>query len=383
MSADYPWWACRFWNGMSTSVWIRFLARHKFKVSWRKFHIVFGASYFALANSVLNRIQALLYSRKITQTKETAPIFVIGHWRSGTTFLHQLLAQDPRFITPTTYECFVPQHFLVSRHFGTKLKYLIPKMRPMDPMAIDWESPQEDEFALMSMGLGSLYESLAFPAVLREGIDDFGSGTLSGARQIHWATTYRHFLKSVMYGRARLGPKDRIVSKSPPHTARLELLAETFPTAQFIHIVRHPEDVFSSSVNLWRSLIETQSCQSSQKNPSRQTLEAFVLDLFQAFYRRFPDVVQTLPTVRLVNIRYEDLITNPMAVLEHVYTQLCLGEWSQAKSAMADHLDTVKDWRPADHYLSACEQDMIWNRWGWFYQRFGYERRAARKQKIL
>jgi hypothetical protein len=49
--------------------------------------------------------------------------------------------------------------------------------------------------------------------------------------------------------------------KSPTHTARLHILREMFPQAKFIHIVRDPCEVFSSTVRLWRALFETQACQ--------------------------------------------------------------------------------------------------------------------------
>jgi len=376
MSADYPWWSCRFWNGMDAPTWFGLLARHRFDVSWRRFHIVFGASYFSLLNSLLNGVQQLLYARAIDRQADPAPLFIIGHWRSGTTFLHELLACDPLLVSPTTYECFVPQHFLVSRRLGMKLEYLVPKIRPMDPMEVDWSSAQEDEFALMSMGLGSSYEAVAFPSALREAFAGIGDSSRSADERAAWQRHYRGFLKSVLYGRSQAPRAARVVSKSPPHTARLAWLAEMFPDAKFIHLVRHPEDVFPSSVNLWRSLIETQSCQGPESNPPDEELAAFVLDLLPALYSEFFEAAERLPPQRFCEIRYEDLIAAPQSVLEHTYRQLVLPGWDNAQSSISDYLNDAQSWKAATHAVSPFNQKEIWRRWGFLYERYGYQPRG-------
>src|SRR4029077_5609932 len=82
-------------------------------------------------------------------------IFIIGHWRTGTTLLYELLTLDQRFIAPTPMECFAPA---VCLGFGRVLRWLsfmLPANRPMDNMPVGWDRPQEDEFALMNLGLGS------------------------------------------------------------------------------------------------------------------------------------------------------------------------------------------------------------------------------------
>ena len=66
----------------------------------------------SLMNSLFWLMQSALYGRKIAATDiEEDPIFVIGHWRSGTTLLHELLILDPRHTYPDTFACFAPNHF--------------------------------------------------------------------------------------------------------------------------------------------------------------------------------------------------------------------------------------------------------------------------------
>ena len=82
----------------------------------------------------------------------------------GTTLLHELLIRDPRHAFPTTYECLVPHHFLMTESWLPKLLWwMMPSRRPMDNMPAGWDRPQEDEFALCLLGQPSPYERIAFP----------------------------------------------------------------------------------------------------------------------------------------------------------------------------------------------------------------------------
>ena len=103
--------------------------------------------------------------RAIARTEiDEPPLFVIGHWRSGTTMLHEMMVLDERFAYPTTYECFAPNHFLLTGALLPKLIwFLLPSKRPMDNMAVSFDHPQEDEFALLSMGAPTPFMRMAFP----------------------------------------------------------------------------------------------------------------------------------------------------------------------------------------------------------------------------
>jgi hypothetical protein len=150
---------------MTLGVWLRFAAANGFRISPTRWPMALGITIVSLFNSVLWLVQTALLGRRIERSKmEHPPIFIIGHWRSGTTYLHELLVLDDRFAYPTTYECFAPSHFLISNWLVARyMKFLLPQKRPMDNMAAGWHLPQEDEFALCNLGLGSPYKTMAFP----------------------------------------------------------------------------------------------------------------------------------------------------------------------------------------------------------------------------
>ncbi len=177
-------------------------------------------------NDFLGFLQSLIYGRKLKRTELTQPpIFILGHWRSGTTLLHELLIRDPRFAFPTTYQCFAPHHFLISewafRWFGG---WLLPKKRQMDDMPVGWDRPQEDEFALMNMGLPSPYRRLAFCEEPPPDLDYLELDIVDKPSQQTWIAGLRAFMIRVSYR-----PEKTLVLKSPTHTGRLGVLAREFP----------------------------------------------------------------------------------------------------------------------------------------------------------
>ena len=136
-------WMPRIWHGMSASAWYGLLWRNRFAVSPSRWGMVLIVCVISVCNSFARLVQTLVFGRRIARTEITeTPIFIVGHWRSGTTMLHELLVLDPRHAYPDTYACFCPNHFLISgRLIPWCLKYLMPARRPMDNMPMGWDCP--------------------------------------------------------------------------------------------------------------------------------------------------------------------------------------------------------------------------------------------------
>jgi hypothetical protein len=379
MHNRYPWWVCRIWNGMDTPTLFALLARNRFAVSPSvgRIHIVVSAIIFSFMNSALNFLQLVFYGRRIARVELAPPIFIIGHWRSGTTFLHELLTRDPRFTAPSTYECFNPGHFHLSARVFTKLDYLIPGTRPMDDMKMSWHNPQEDEFALLNMGLPSPYEELAFPN-RRKGFAPYLSlDQFSPRQRAKWHETFVTFLKSVTLYRMKqgTGTAPRLVLKSPPHTARVAVLSEMFPGAKFIHIVRNPAEVFPSSVRTWSTLFDVQGCQTPRAEAlpnGAPSIEDYVLSTFNELYRDFAEARAAIPAERFCELRYENLVADPFAQLQRIYEHLELGPFELARPHFAAHLAAVRDYRPSRHQVAPDTQTEMRRRWALFFETYGY-----------
>jgi omega-hydroxy-beta-dihydromenaquinone-9 sulfotransferase len=350
---------------MRTGAWLKMLARNRFAISPRRWGLAFMVSLSTPVNSALYWLQRATFGRRIEQTELVAdPLFIIGHWRSGTTLLHELLVQDERFAFPDTYACFAPNHFVLSRPLITPwLRFLLPSMRPMDNMRISWERPQEDEFALLALGLPSPYESLAFPNRIPPGLAHFEeTGSDAAARQ-HWQEGLVWFLKCVTYRK----PK-RVILKSPPHTRRIETLVDVFPNAQFVHIVRDPCALFASTMRLWKSLAFVQGLQV----PSDAGLEEAVFAGLEQMYAALAEQKRQVDPANFVSVRYEDLVADPESELRRVYATLRLGGFATYLPRLREYWDGVAGYSADQYDLDPALRRRIADRWGPILAEYGY-----------
>ncbi len=111
---------------------LRLLAQNNFRVG------IIGVPRFlyAMATSLFlgpfNLHDTLRYRNKIRDTViDKPPIFIIGHWRSGTTYLHNLITQDHQFAYPSTFQTITPGLFLGSeRYIKPIVASSLPPKRP-------------------------------------------------------------------------------------------------------------------------------------------------------------------------------------------------------------------------------------------------------------
>ena len=78
------------------------------------------------------------------------PVFVLGHPRTGTTHMFNLLSLNKReFTCATTFMVGFPLSFLwFEKHRWLLGNNILSEKRPMDNMKLEWDSPQEDELAI-------------------------------------------------------------------------------------------------------------------------------------------------------------------------------------------------------------------------------------------
>ena len=364
----YPLWAPRFWHGMLFTSWIRLLFEHGFRIHPLRLSLALTVTISSSFNSKMRLAQLALLGHKINQTPVPKdPVFILGHWRSGTTFLHELLSVDDRFASPTTYQCFCPHHFLLTESILTRLLwFLIPSKRPMDNVKAGWHEPQEDEFALCSMGIPSPYFRIAFPNDEPCHLDYLDMERLGPAEIEQWQKALYSFLQCLAYRN-----ENRIVLKSPTHTGRLAMLAEMFPDAKFIHIVRDPYDVVPSTIRLWKSLDAVQGFQI----PHHENLDQSVWPPYQRMYAGFEKARPSIDDSRIVDIKYESLVASPCEVLEQVYAQLDLGDFSSVEPKLRKVLDAKKDYKRNRHQLDDKLIQKINEHWHAYFDKYEYQMR--------
>jgi len=334
----YPWWSPRFWHGMPLAIWLDLLREHRARASFTKWGLVGTVTLAAAFNSIAGPLSDARFRRRLRDRPATEPpLFIVGHWRSGTTLMHELVMLDDRCCCPNTYECFAPGHFLLTEDVLTRLLFwMIPRRRPMDDVAAGWDRPQEDEFALMNLGAPSPYRRMAFPVTSPDRPEALDLATLPAADVERWKRTLRHFLDMLAVRDPR-----RPVLKSPPHTARVGVLAGMFPGARFLHVVRDPFVVIPSTLRLWKSLHAVQSLQVDHG----ESLERYVFAAFDEMHAAFERDRQTLAPGQLHEIRYEDLVADPVRILEETYERLGLGDFARVRPAIEREAESMKRYR--------------------------------------
>lgn len=358
-------WAPRMWLGCGFGGWLRLLWRNRFAVHPSCWYIAVVDTCASLLHLTLGTAEQLIHGRRIARTEiRDAPIFIIGHWRTGTTFLHELLIRDQRHTYPTTYACMVPNHFLLTERLFTRLfGWAMPARRPMDRMTAGWERPQEDEFALCMLGAPSPYLTIAFPNHPPQHPDYLDLRGLSAAARARWKQTFLHFLKKLTCKAPR-----RLVLKSPPHTCRIAILRELFPDARFVHLVRDPYSVFPSTVHMWQTLYQAHGLQ----EPTFVGLHEHVFDTFLRLHERLEEDRHAIPPGRFFELRYEDLVRDPLGQLQSLYRELDLGNFETARPRVEEYLAEVADYQPNQYHLSPGLHDEITRRWGAVIRRYGY-----------
>ncbi|MFM9026231.1 MAG: sulfotransferase [Planctomycetaceae bacterium] len=361
----YPWWSPRFWHGMPLGVWLPLVNEHRWSIAPHKWGQVATVTAAAGFNSLGELLSEARFRRQLRSPPSTPPpLFIIGHWRSGTTLLHELLMLDPAFCCPNTWQCCAPGHFLLTEGAVSGLvAWMLPKRRPMDEVAAGWDRPQEDEFALVNMGAPSPYRRMAFPRTSPPVPVALDVTELDPESRARWQRAMRTFL-------ARLAVRDRRrpVLKSPPHTARTAVLAEMFPGAKFLHVVRDPFVVFPSTRWLWKSLHEVQGMQVDDGSRA----DAYVFTTFEKMYAAFERDRPRLPPGSLHELRYEDLVADPVGRLREAYERLDLGDFAAVEPALEAQARSMRNYRTNDYRLDPRLVAEISRRWRPFMDRYGY-----------
>ena len=258
-----------------------------------------------------------------------------------------------------------PGHFLLTEDFWSWfLWFLMPMHRPMDNMAAGWDRPQEDEFALALLGQPSPYLTIAFPnhpPMDTEALDLEG---LTPRQLRRWKDAWLQYLKALTLRRP-----GRLVLKSPTHTARIPTLLAMFPEARFVHIVRDPQVVIPSTMHLWRTMYLAHGLQ----NPTFAGLEEQVFANFEHLYCRLEEGKKRIPPGRFHELRYEDLVVDPVGQMRLLYDRLDLGGFGAVEPRLEAYLAATKNYQ-TNRYTSPPElRAKIRRHCGDVIRRYGYQ----------
>ncbi len=300
------------------------------------------------------------------QIKE-APIFILGHWRSGTTLLHNLVSQDPRMGYVTTYQSVFPNFTLSSKWlWKNMMKIMMPDKRASDNVELSVDYPQEEEFAIGGINSYSYYNWWYFPQDYREMFDQYISFE-SADQQLKdkWKADYKNLVKKSLFNLH----KEQFVSKNPPHTGRIDTLLEIFPNAKFIHIYRNPIAVFISTKKFFTDTIPPLQFQKF----SEQEMEDMILEVYGLLMKKYLKDRALLNEKQLIEIRYEQFVKNPLSYMESIYNQLEIVNFKEAQPKFEAYLEKQKKFKSNKHQLPKATVDKILEKWDFAMKEFDYK----------
>ena len=293
------------------------------------------------------------------------PIFIIGHWRSGTTHLHNLLTQDPQFGYISFFQSVAHPAFITGESLKSSIgKRVSSGKRPMDNMYVSLNTPHEEEFALMNM---SFYHGLLnFPQKARHYFKTYVSfENTSQKLKEKWKKAYLQILKKITY----VNGGKRLVLKNPPNTARIKTLLEIFPDAKFIHIYRNPYVVYSSTLHMRKKLLSRTALQKI----SEKQLESDVLFFYEQLMKKFFEEEKLIPPGNLLEVKYEDLERNPLEELKRIYEQLNIPDFELAESFFLDYTNRNKNYKKNEHIFDDEIVERINKHWSFTVDKWKYE----------
>ncbi len=349
--------------GATWSIWWRYISQ--FRWEWKYFGKILLVTLVVIVGFPFRLWEKFRVGKQIQNTKiDESPVFILGHWRGGTTLLHNLLSKDPQFGYVTYLQGLFPHAFLASNFFRWFATRIMPSKRPMDNMEIDTESPQEEELALIAQSGHSLYNMWIAPEKQNEIWNDYA---LFKNKEIKnkWSKGYLDLLKTATLN----FQGKRLVLKNPPNTMRIPYLLEQFPNAKFIFIYRNPYKVYASTYKLYRDVINFFQLHDEDESFIDQNILRIYKEMNEAYQKN----KNLIPQENLIEIKFEDFVKNKEEGLKNIYQKLDLGDFKNVESIYQKYLLTIQNHKKNKLNTDKEVLKKVNDNWSFAFKEFNYE----------
>lgn len=353
-------------------------SKHVPTISPRRFRRAAGIFAGGLAGGPAHLYESVRHGEAIKNVEfDDAPVFIIGHWRSGTTHLHNLMSQDDQFACVRMAQALSPDCSVSSKGWLPRFfARVFPQKRPMDNLVWPMDAPQEEEIPLAKMSPYSWYTQFFFPqnakSLLKKGVL-FDQTPKRIRKEI--TRKYLSVLKTASY----LEPGKQLLLKNPVNTARIPMLLDLFPDAKFVAIHRSPYEVFPSTINLHRKILNLTSLQDFDE----ELIEENVLSTYEQVMRSYFADAQQIPIGNLVEVAYADLDERPLETVRGIYQKLSLPGWDAASPQVEAYVDSQRDYRKNGFRITDRAASIIEDRWRFVFEALGYEKRPAPRSLVM
>ncbi len=336
--------------GISSGNLKRLLIRNGFSFRPKYLARVLFLTQGSLFASFLKRMERQKTAAKLKDySMPEDPVFIIGHWRTGSTFLHQLMSLDDNLVTPNVFQVSAVDSFLISeKYYKPIMTKLMQPTRPMDNVKLGFYEPQEDEYALVKLNTGSPLEKMLFPRDNRYflmGYRDFYPEEVD-----KWKFYFNHFCRKLSFIDGK-----RVLLKNPFHSMRLPLLREMFPNAKFIHIHRHPYAVVPSTIHMWHIV----GNENKLKNRSSKYTVEEVSEVMKRLLDYIQEHLKKIPEANKVEVSFDELETDPSGTVKKIYDKLKLAPASGFEKKLSEKIDQTKSHKKNKYTITEQEKEVI------------------------
>ena len=287
-----------------------------------------------------NWLERLVYGRRIARQRlSDSPLIILGHDRSGTTHLLNLMSLDPQFAYTRPSQMVLPGCCILFDKAMDALLRHIDYRRPFDAMEVGPGSPQDDEVPMVKLTPHCEYHKYSFPRSYRYWLDTYVFGFSPAAPAYgEWKRTYLGTLRKA----AMLMQRERSLLKSPATMANLNVVLELFPRAKFVHIKRHPYKVIPSQIHLHATMVRKYGLETV----SPDEITDFALYQYRGYMEGFLRDRDRIPPENLIEIRYEDFVADRMHWLRAIYDRLDVGDFAAIEAPVRAYIRSVERYAP-------------------------------------
>ncbi|MFI3239918.1 MAG: sulfotransferase [Bacteroidales bacterium] len=318
--------------------------------------------------SPFGAIQNKRYAKQL-ENKPLAkpPVFILGHWRSGTTFMHNVLSQDKNFGYNTTYQTVMPHLMMWGQSFFKRtMSWLMPDKRPTDNMELSVDLPQEEEFALANMTPHAYYQMWFFPELMPEYVDKYLIfDTIEQQELKEFEDEFTKLIKISLWNTNG----EQFLSKNPPHTGRVKELLKIFPDAKFIYLVRNPYTVFESTRSFFTKTIKPLELQKI----TDEQMEENILTTYTKLYNKYEQDKGLIPEGNLIEIKFEDYEADALSQTKLIYDTLGLDGFEAARADIEKYISKKSGHKKTKYKFEERTIKLVQERWGYALEQWGYK----------
>ena len=307
-------------------------------VDIKYYHKIFLTFLVILIATPFHLWESLIFRIRLSGVRfKKPPLFILGHWRSGTTLLHTMLCKDSAAAYVTTYQSTFPNNLTSKWLFKTFMALEMPRRRPSDNMPLDANLPQEEELAFANCQPNAYYTFFYFPSQYQSFYDKSVHHKGLKSKEIKfWYKIYDKLLKKAYVNTGG----DRLIIKNPVNTARIKHILKLYPDARFLYIYRNPFTVHLSTIKFLEKLLPTVTLSKFDN----ECIEEMAFDIYCRLLNDYQEQKTMIPAGNLLEIKYEEFENDPFKYMEKIYSQLLAENFTKVREQLKAYYASSKSY---------------------------------------